>query len=171
MSSASNQLKAIQKFESKWKENKFVCVGLDVEYDKLPEVFRNSKNRAEATLEFNKKIIDSTYDLALCYKPNSAFYEGEGADGLVVLKKTVEYIKEKDNSIPIILDAKRADIGNTNKGYVKMAFDDFEFDAITVNPYLGTDSLQPFLDQSDKLIIILCKTSNPGAGEIQDLQI
>jgi len=163
---------ALQKFQNKWNEGKFVCVGLDTEYSKLPKsIVENFKSRRDAILEFNKSIIDSTIDLTLCYKPNSAFYEGEGAEGLEALKKTVEYIKSKDDSLPIILDAKRADIGNTNRGYIKMAFEEFGFDAVTVNPYLGTDSLQPFLDEKDKLIIILCKTSNPSASEIQDLEI
>ena len=172
---------ALEKFEAKWKENKFVCVGLDPEIEKLPEVSINKKDRGEAIFEFNKEIIDATADLALCYKPNSAFYEGEGIAGLTALENTIEYIKEKDDSIPIILDAKRGDIGNTNRGYTKFVFDFLGTDATTVQPYQGgsileagersSEALAPFFERKDKLIFVLCRTSNPSAGELQDLPI
>lgn len=141
------------KLEKKWHEGKFVCIGLD-----------------QANLVSNKSIIDQTFDLVCAYKPNSAFYEAEGIEGLEGLEKTVKYIKENYPDIPIILDAKRGDIGNTNKGYVKAVFDDLGVDALTVHPYLGKESLQPFLDRKDRGIIVLVKTSNPGAGEFQDLE-
>lgn len=172
---------SVEKFNNRWNKGKFVCIGLDSEYAKIPESVRSSKNHQEAIFEFNKQIIDATHDLALSYKPNSAFYEGEGEEGMTALKKTVEYIQEKDSSIPIILDAKRADIGNTNRGYVKNAFEDLNVDSITVNPFLGSSLLQDgerkletlasFLEQKDKLTIVLCRTSNPAAGEFQDLPI
>lgn len=142
------------KLKTKWQDGKFVCVGLD-----------------KGDFEFNKKIVDQTHDLVSAYKPNSAFYETEGLEGLEGLGKTVKYIKEKYPDIPIILDAKRGDIGNTNEGYVKAIFDELGVDAVTVHPYLGKESLQPFLDRVDKGIIVLVKTSNPGAGEFQDLLI
>ncbi|MBI4035810.1 orotidine-5'-phosphate decarboxylase [Candidatus Daviesbacteria bacterium] len=142
------------KLTTKWDEGKFVCVGLD-----------------SADFALNQKVIDATFDLVCAYKPNSAFYEAEGIKGLETLKKTVQYIKEKSPEIPIILDAKRGDIGNTNEAYVVAAFNELGVDAITVHPYLGKEALQPFLDRTDKGIIILVKTSNPGAGEFQDLEV
>ncbi len=163
-------MNTLQKFEKKWEESRFVCVGLDTEYEKLPESIR-TPDRSGSILAFNKAIIDASFDLVGSYKINSAFYEAEGEDGAAALQKTVDYIKTKDSEMPVILDAKRADIGNTNNGYVKSAFDELKVDAITVNPYLGQEALEPFLAVSDKLIIVLVKTSNPGSGEFQDLRI
>lgn len=138
----------LDKLKAKWDEGKFVCVGLD-----------------QGEFEFDKKIIDQTFDLVCCYKPNAAFYlEAE-------LQKTISYLKNTHPEIPIILDAKRGDVENTNKAYVKAIFDDLGVDAVTVSPYLGGAALQPFFDRIDKEIIILIKTSNPGAGEFQDLQV
>ncbi|MDZ4229434.1 MAG: orotidine-5'-phosphate decarboxylase [Patescibacteria group bacterium] len=134
------------------KNNSLVCVGLD-----------------QGEFEFNQKIIEQTYDLVCAYKPNFAFYEALGVKGWENLKKTIEYLRDKYPKIITIADAKRADIGNTNQGYVQAIFDDLGFDAVTVNPYFGREALQPFLDRKDKGIIILCKTSNPGSGEFQDL--
>lgn len=141
------------KLNLKWNENKFVCIGLD-----------------QADFNFNKNIIDVTHDLVCSYKPNSAFYEAEGTNGLESLKKTIDYIHQNYPDIPIILDAKRGDIGNTNEAYAKSVFDDLGADAVTVHPYLGKESLAPFLERKDKGIFILVKTSNPGAGEFQDLE-
>ncbi len=117
---------------------------------------------------FNKKIIDETFDLVCAYKPNSAFYEARGAAGIMDLKKTFSYIRQKYPHIVTILDAKRADIGHTNKGYVTYIFDYLGADAVTLHPYLGREALEPFLDRKEKGSIILCRTSNPGAGEFQD---
>lgn len=142
----------LDKLTRKWNEGKFVCIGLD-----------------KADFEFNKSIIDSTFNLVCAYKPNSAFYEALGAGGWKILKKTVEYIQNNHKDIPLILDAKRADIGPTNSEYAKAIFDLLGFDAVTINPYLGKEALEPFLERTDKGIIILVKTSNPGAGEFQDL--
>lgn len=136
------------------KNNSLLCIGLD-----------------QSSFASNKKIVDQTFDLVCAYKPNSAFYEAEGAKGIEELKKTCDYIKEKHPNIVIILDAKRADIGNTNEGYVKYAFDYLGVDAITLHPYLGSEAIKPFLDRIDKGCIILVRTSNPGAGEFQDLKI
>lgn len=134
------------------KNNSLLCVGLD-----------------QGEFEFNKKIIDQTHDLVCAYKPNFAFYEALGVKGWENLKKTVEYIQRYHSGVVTIADAKRADIGNTNLGYVTAIFDEMKFDAVTVNPYFGREALQPFLDRKDKGIIVLCKTSNPGSNEFQDL--
>lgn len=158
----------IKKLEKLWVKDKFLCVGLDSDYDKLPKSIKGKP--AERIFKFNKAIIDATADLVVAYKPNSAFYEAKGIEGLEALIKTVRYIKKNHPQIPIILDAKRADIGNTNNGYVIAAFDELGVDAITLHPYLGREAIAPFLDRADKGIIILARTSNPGAGEFQDLK-
>jgi orotidine-5'-phosphate decarboxylase len=150
------------------KNNSLVCVGLDSELSKLPEHLKQNKN---PQFEFNKAIIDATHDLVAVYKPNSAFYEGLGDEGIQELKLTCDYLHEHYPEIPIILDAKRADIGNTNNGYVQFTYDYLDVDAITLNPYLGGETLKPFLDRADKGAIILCKTSNSGSGEFQNLLI
>src|SRR5579883_1788369 len=150
------------------KNNSLLCVGLDSDVDKLPEAV---KQRAHPQFEFNKAIIDATHDLVCAYKPNSAFYEGHGEKGVAELKMTCDYIRQTYPNIPVILDAKRADIGNTNQGYIKYCFDYLQTDAVTLQPYLGGEALQPFLDLTDKGVIILCKTSNPGSGEFQNLMI
>lgn len=148
------------------KNNSLVCIGLDSDVDKLSQKFRKLKN---SQFEFNKWIIDQTNDLVCAYKPNSAFYEGAGIDGGKALKQTCDYIRLVYKNIPIILDAKRADIGSTNSGYVHYAYDFLGADAITLHPYLGQEALTPFLERKEKGCIILCRTSNPGAGELQDL--
>ncbi len=147
--------------------NSLLCVGLDSDSQKLPSHLP-AKNRV---LAFNKAIIDTTADLVCAYKINSAFYESEGSAGIEQLKQTCDYIKSNYPDLPIILDYKRGDIGNTNDGYVRFAFDYLGADAVTVNPYLGAEALKPFLDRADKGIIILCLTSNPGAGEFQNLEV
>ena len=161
-----------QKLDSITKQNNScVCVGLDSNFERIPQFIKKGRSKAEAIFEFNKKIVDATSDLVCTYKPNIAFYEAEGVDGIKALKKTVAYIKKKDSGILVIVDAKRADIGNTNLGYAKALFDFLDFDAVTVHPYLGEEALQPFLERKDKGIIVLCRTSNPGAGELQDLVV
>lgn len=149
------------------KNNSLLCIGLDSNPDKLPS---NLVEQAEPQFAFNKAIIDATADLVCAYKPNAAFYEGAGADGIIQLQKTCKYILETYPDIPIILDAKRADIGSTNGGYTQFAFEYLRADAITLHPYLGKEALEPFLARKDKGLIILCRTSNPGANEFQDLQ-
>lgn len=150
------------------KNNSLLCVGLDSDFEKLPEKFKNEQG---PQFEFNKYIINQTYEFVSTFKLNSAFYEARGAQGITELKKTCEYLIANHPEIPIILDAKRADIGNTNNGYVTFAFDYLGVDAITLHPYLGSEAIKPFLERRDKGIIILCRTSNPGAGEFQDLQV
>ena len=155
----------IEKLKRKWNEDKFVCIGLDPVLDRLPEITKDN------FFQFNKAIIDKTHDLVACYKPNSAFYEAKGAMGIDELKQTCDYLSKNYPDIPIILDAKRGDIGSTNEGYVEFAFDYLNCDAITLHPYLGKEAIQPFLDRKEKGLIILCKTSNPGSYEFQDLQV
>ena len=161
-----------QMLENQWSSGKFVCVGLDSESDKIPESLQLLSPRWNAIhliAAFNRLIVEATKDLVCAYKPNAAFYEAHGDAGWIALKETISYIHENAPEVPVILDAKRADIGNTNKGYIKMAFEYLKADAVTVHPYLGAEALQPFLDMPDKGIIVLCRTSNPGAGEFQDL--
>lgn len=150
------------------KNNSLVCVGLDSEVSKLPSHIQSKPN---AQFEFNKAIIEATHDLVCSYKPNSAFYEAAGDEGIRQLKMTCDYLREKYPEIFIILDAKRGDIGSTNEGYVKYAFDWLGADAITLHSYLGYEATKPFLDRADKVSIVLCRTSNPGAAEFQDLII
>jgi orotidine-5'-phosphate decarboxylase len=147
------------------KNNSLVCVGLDSDFDKLPEPF---KKRANPQFEFNKAIIDATHDLVCCYKPNNAFYEALGDTGIKELKQTCEYINETCPEIPVIIDAKRGDIGNTNEGYAKYVFDYLGADAITVMPYMGLESLSSFFNRDDKGVIVGCHSSNPGAAEFQE---
>jgi orotidine-5'-phosphate decarboxylase len=147
-----------QLIEASRKNRSLLCVGLDPDPDKLP---------VEDVFEFNKAIIDATADLVCAFKPNLAFYEAMGIRGLQILKKTVAYIAK---SVPVIGDAKRGDIGNTAAAYARSLFDYFKFDAVTVNPYLGYDSVEPFLRYKGKGIFILCRTSNKSAADFQDLE-
>lgn len=149
------------------KNNSLLCVGLDSDIDKIPQFIVQGEHPQST---FNKKIIDATYDYVCAYKPNTAFYESRGKAGIEALKMTCEYLHEKYPDVVLILDAKRADIGNTNEGYAKFAFDYLGADAITLHPYLGKEALKPFLDREDKGLFILCRTSNSGAGELQDLK-
>lgn len=148
--------------------NSLLCVGLDPDLEKIPKRILEKGN---PLFKFNKSIIDSTHDLVCSYKPNIAFYEAYGIEGLMQLKQTIEYLQRAYPEIPIVLDAKRADIGNTAKMYAKSVFDYWNADAITVYPHLGLDSLTPFLDYEDKLTILLIKTSNPDSSMFQNLRI
>lgn len=159
------------KLNRKWDEKKFFCVGLDPVIEKLPDSVRDESALEASLFTFNREIIDRTADLVLAYKPNSAFYEAYGEAGLRALKQTSLYVREHYPEVPMILDAKRADIGNTNEMYAEAVFDEMEFDAVTIHPYLGREAVMPFLDRKDKLIFVLVKTSNPGSGEFQDLPV
>lgn len=138
--------------------NSMLCVGLDADPDKV----------LGSQFEFCKKIIMATHEYAAAFKPNIAFFEARGDQGIRELKMTMEFLQKNYPDIFTICDAKRGDIGNTNQGYVTELFDWFGFDAVTVNPFLGSEALKPFLDRKDKVSIVLCKTSNPGGGEFQD---
>ena len=137
----------------------FLCVGLDPHPSLLPE---------KDVAAFNRAIIEATADLACCYKPNLAFYEAMGPQGLEVLQRTVEAIPRH---LPVIADGKRNDIASTAEAYARALFDVYGFDAATVNPYLGTDSLAPFLQRPDKGVFVLCRTSNPGGADLQGLAV
>src|SRR6266851_4040218 len=171
MQQSTNNITFITKLEACWQRDNFVCVGLDSDYDQLPDAIKAGRSVEDALLHFNREIIDATHDLVCAYKPNAAFYEAQGEAGLRALMNTVNYIREAYPRIPVILDAKRADIGSTNLGYVQSAFDGMGVDAITVHPYPGKEALAPFLARKEKGIIVLVKTSNPGSGEFQDLPV
>lgn len=142
-----------------------LCIGLDFEMSLVPPHIRDSDY---PILEFNEAIIDATMDLVCAYKPNIAYYEKHGERGVTMLRKTVEKIPEE---IPVILDCKRGDIGPTARAYAEAYFDDLGVDAVTVNPYLGFDSLEPFLSYEDRGVFVLCRSTNPGAADFQDLQV
>jgi orotidine-5'-phosphate decarboxylase len=140
------------------KNHSLLCVGLDTDIKSVPEGL--------GIFEFNKAIIDATADLVCAYKPNIAFYESLGAPGMNALKRTREYIPA---DIPVIVDAKRGDIGNTARAYAQGLFEYFNFDAATASPYLGHDSLEPFMEYPDRGMFVLCRTSNAGAADFQSL--
>jgi orotidine-5'-phosphate decarboxylase len=151
-------------FENIVKKRSFLCIGLDSEIGKIPPVLLNEK---DPVFEFNKRIIDSTQKYAVAYKPNIAFYECFGAKGWETLEATVRYIKENYPDLFVIADAKRGDIGNTSRMYAKAFLENLPFDAITVAPYMGEDSVTPFLSYTDKWVVLLALTSNKGADDFQ----
>ena len=150
------------------KNNSLLCIGLDSDLEKIPKHLLKEKN---PVFEFNKAIIDATSGVVCVYKPNIAFYEAYGIEGLQQLKKTIEYLKANYPHIPVVLDAKRGDIPNTAKMYAKAAFEYWEADAVTIYPNLGLNSVLPFLEYKDKLTIVLIKTSNPDSPMFQDIMI
>lgn len=147
------------------KTNSLVCPGLDIELEKIP---KHILSETDPVFSFNKTIIDATKDLVAIYKYNLAFFEGLGLSGLQDLKKIVDYTHSVDRLA--LLDGKRNDIGNSSRLYAKGIFEELEGDAITVNPYMGGDSIQPFFDYQDKGVFILTRTSNPGAADFQSLE-
>jgi orotidine-5'-phosphate decarboxylase len=151
-------------FENIVKKRSFLCVGLDSEIEKIPSFLLKEK---DPIFEFNKRIIKATSEFAVAYKPNVAFYECYGAKGWTSLELTVRYIKDNYPDIFVIADAKRGDIGNTSKMYAKTFLENMPFDAITVAPYMGEDSVMPFLSYSEKWVILLALTSNKGADNFQ----
>ncbi len=145
----------------------FLCIGLDTDINKIP----SSLGRGDdPVFEFNKRILDATHTYAVAYKPNLAFYESLGSKGWQSLEKTMEYIRQKNFDVLTIADAKRGDIGNSAKHYAKAFFDVLGFDAVTVSPYMGGDSLQPFLKYKNKWSVVLALTSNEGSEDFQVLQ-
>ena len=144
------------------KNNSLLCVGLDIDLNKIPP---SILNKEDPIYIFNREIVNATKDLVCAYKPNIAFYEMYGIYGLSSLIKTIELIR--GTGIPVILDAKRGDVGHSSAAYAKSVFEVYKADAVTVNPYLGHDSIEPFLEYRDKGIIVLCLTSNPGAKDFQ----
>ncbi len=157
--------------DQRWSQRAFLCVGLDTSFDRIPDRVKQGRSLDRAVFEYNRDIVEATCAHACAFKPNAAFYEAYGIEGMVALRDTIAYIKSNHPEVPVILDAKRADIGSTNEGYVRAAFDVLGADAVTVHPYLGKEALLPFLERGDKGILVLVKTSNPGAGELQDLVV
>lgn len=155
----------IQAIESAWtKKNTLLCIGLDPDLGRIPESLRALDN---PFFRFNKAIIDVTAELVCAFKPQIAYYSSVGAER--DLELTIQYIHESYPAVPVIIDAKRGDIGSTAEKYAQEVFDRYGADAVTVNPYMGADTLEPFLSRSDKGVIILCRTSNQGARDVQDL--
>lgn len=150
------------------KKNSFLCVGLDTDKEKIPAFLLEKE---DPIFEFNKAIIDATHNYAVAYKPNIAFYEAEGIAGWRSLEKTMNYINAHFPEIFTIADAKRGDIGNTSDRYATTFFDTFAFDSVTVAPYMGRDSVEPFLEYKDKHTILLALTSNPGAEDFQTQRV
>lgn len=146
------------------KKKSFLCIGLDVDLNKIPEYLLKEEDPIFA---FNKAIIDATHHLCVAYKPNTAFYEAYGLKGWKALEKTITYLNEKHPEIFTIADAKRGDIGNTSTMYAKAFFEDLAFDSVTVAPYMGKDSIEPFLAFENKHTILLALTSNQGAFDFQ----
>jgi orotidine-5'-phosphate decarboxylase len=147
------------------KNNSLVCVGLDPELEKLPAHIRSLP---QPILEFNRRIVDATAEYACCFKPQFAHYAALGAEDQLLA--TIRYIHEKHPGLPVILDSKRGDIGSTAAKYAQESFERYGADSVTVNPYLGFDSVEPYLKWKDRGVIILCRTSNPGARDFQDLE-
>lgn len=146
------------------KKKSFLCIGLDTDLDRIP---KHLLETADPIFEFNKQIIDATHDLAVAYKPNLAFYESLGSKGWISLEKTIKYLNTFGDQLFTIADAKRGDIGNTSKKYAEAFFVNMGFDSVTVAPYMGEDSISPFLNYPDKWAIVLALTSNQGAFDFQ----
>ncbi len=146
-------------FSDTTQPHSLLCVGLDADITRIADADQ---------FAFNRRVIDQTHPYACAYKLNSAFYEARGADGWTAMAQTVAYIRQHHPQMFLICDAKRADIGSSNVAYARAVFDELGFDAVTLHPYLGGEALAPFLNRADKVSIILCRTSNPGAREIQD---
>ena len=152
---------AFEKLRAQNSDGKFIAVGLDSDINQIPH---HLKSFANPVLEFNKLIIEATKDLAAAYKINFAFYEAEGKSGIENIKNTLSFIP---SDVLTIADGKRGDIGNTSEMYAKAIYDRLQFDSATLNPYMGEDSLKPFLNYKDKLNFILALTSNPGSNDFR----
>ena len=156
-----NRQQLIQQIKEK---RSFLCVGLDTDINKIPEHLRNNEY---PIFDFNKAIIDATAPYCVCYKPNLAFYEAFGSKGIISFEKTIEYLKTNYPNHFIIADAKRGDIGNTSSMYARTFFDEYDVDALTVAPYMGEDSVTPFLQYKGKWVVLLALTSNKGSHDFQ----
>lgn len=157
----------IEKLKNRWTQsNSLLCVGLDPDFDRFPLSIKEKKN---PYFEFCTAIVDATAEFACAFKPQIAYFASCGAEG--ELKDIIDYIHEKHPDIPVVLDSKRGDIGSTAKHYAKEAFVRYGADAVTLSPYMGFDSVQPYLEYEDRGAILLCRTSNPGGNDIQMLQV
>lgn len=181
---AAVQTSFIEALRRRWQTTgSLVCVGLDPEIERIPRVARGGRtgllgdapvDETDADIEgalvgFTQAIVDATADIVCAFKPNSAFYEQYGPAGMRALQRLIAYIHARYPDVPVILDAKRSDIGSTSAAYARAAFDALRADAVTLHPYLGREAISPFLERADRGCLILCRTSNPGAGEFQDL--
>lgn len=157
----------VERLRAVWlQHDSLLCVGLDPEPNRFPDELRD---RADAIFDFCREIVDATADLVCCFKPQIAHFAARGAEN--ALQRLIAHIHDRHPQVPVILDAKRGDIGSTAKHYAVEAFERYAADAVTLNPYLGGDALQPFLDYADRGCVILCHTSNPGAAKLQELQV
>ncbi|MBR5695113.1 MAG: orotidine-5'-phosphate decarboxylase [Paludibacteraceae bacterium] len=154
-------------FENIMRKRSFLCVGLDTDVNKIPEFLFDREGDLDPIFEFNKSIIDATAEYCVAYKPNLAFYESLGLQGWDVLERTIDYIREKYPDQFLIADAKRGDIGNTSAMYARTFFGALDFDSVTVAPYMGEDSVSPFLTYENKWVTLLALTSNKGAFDFQ----
>ncbi len=160
---------ALQKLEARMDASgSLLCVGLDPDFDRLPSALQSEPHPLFA---FCRTVIDATAPFACAFKPNTAFFEAHGAQGWEQLAMVFAHLREHHPDHFTVCDAKRGDIGSTNRGYVRAVYDEFGADSVTLHPYLGREALSPFLDRADRAAILLCRTSNPGAGEFQDLRI
>jgi len=157
--------------KARWDQGFFVCVGLDSDIKQLPAEAMDPADDGTNIFSFNRAMIEATMDKAVAFKPNFAFYLKSGNGGIEALRRTVAFSHEVAPGVPVVVDCKDADIGKTNDAYVDGLFGYLSADAITTNPYLGEEAVRPFLVREDKGIIILCRTSNPGAGEFQNLVV
>ena len=158
-------MNCMEKLANIWRTNdSMVCVGLDPDLGKLPACVKNCEY---PIFEFNKAIVDATAEYVCAYKPQAAYYAGQDCDDELAM--TIDYIQEKYPHIPVILDVKRGDIGSTAEQYAKEAFERYHADAVTVNPYMGSDAIDPFCKYADRGVVVLCRTSNPGSKELQEL--
>ena len=163
----TNNMTTDQIYSEIRKKGSMLCVGLDTDYAKIPECVKAGRSVSEAVLEFNKRIIDATTPHCIAFKPNLAFYECLGTEGLTVLEKTVEHIRLNHPGQFIIADAKRGDIGNTARMYAKSYFEAFDFDAVTLSPYMGSETVTPFLEYPGKFAIVVALSSNPTSVDFQ----
>ena len=179
-SAEQRQMGFTEMLRQRWQTSgSLVCVGLDPELDRIPQAAHGEQrgdDETDADIErtlvgFTQAIVDATAEMVCAFKPNSAFYEQYGPAGIRALQRLIAYIGDRYPDIPVILDAKRGDIGSTSAAYARFAFDAMRANAVTLHPYLGREALDPFLQRADRGSLILCRTSNPGAGEFQDLAL
>ena len=161
-------MKSEELFRNIQQKRSYLCVGLDTDYKKIPRILLDKEY---PVFEFNKRIIDATADLAVAYKPNLAFYESLGAAGIMSLEMTITYLREHHPDLFIIADAKRGDIGNTSRMYAHTYFSTLDCDAVTLSPYMGQDSITPFLEWDGKWVILLALTSNDGSSDFQQVEL
>jgi orotidine-5'-phosphate decarboxylase len=159
-----------EKLEAHWAAGRFLCVGLDPDIRLIPPHLQQGR-AVDTIVAFNRTVIEATCDLVAAYKPNMAFFERYGAAGYAALQETLATINDLSPRVTVVLDGKRGDIGNTNNGYVESTFDHLGADATTINPYLGFDAIRPYAQRRDRLMYVLCRTSNEGSSEFQELII